>query len=321
MFKEKIVVFFYTEWPVHAGSGSSVGVVDLPIQREVFTGLPIFQPSGLKGALREYFEANFPSKENEIKIKQVFGPKESADHAGAISLSQARVILLPLASAKGVFAYATCPLCLQLLKRDLAAIGYPIPDELTDIPLTTEEETPPRRLEEGIALVPKADPTNNLPDSDQVINGKVILGEFAFEASPHPKVSLIAKWLSEHAIPQSGEYKPWQQKLKQSLIILDNDTFRDLTMARTEVVTRNIIGKKGTSENVWDEEYLPTDTLLYSILGAHDPLDSGNEVIRLKNAKDVIDYVKAPNGIPTSRFFFGGDQTVGRGLLRIQFLD
>jgi len=319
MFKEKTMVFFYTEWPVHAGSGSSVGVVDLPIQREVFTGLPIFQPSGLKGALREYFEANFPSRENEIKIKQVFGPPKGADHAGAISLSQARVILFPLASAKGVFSYATCPLCLQLLKRDLAAIGYQIPDELADIPLTTEE-TPPRPLE-GIALVPKADPANNLLGSDQVINSKVILGEFAFEASPHSKLSVIAKWLSEHAIPQSDEYKPWQEKVKQSLIILDNDSFRNLTSTRTEVVTRNIIGEKGTSDNVWTEEYLPTDTLLYSILSAHDPLDSGNEVIRLKNAKEVIDYIKAPNSIPTSRFFFGGDQTVGRGLLKVQFLD
>jgi CRISPR-associated protein Cmr4 len=321
MFKEKIVVFFYTEWPVHAGSGSSIGVVDLPIQREVFTGLPIFQPSGLKGALREYFETNFPSTENEIKIKQVFGPPKGADYAGAISLSQARVILFPLASAKGVFAYATCPLCLQLLRRDLAAIEYPKPSELTDIPLTTEE-TPPRLLEKGIALVPKADPAKNLPGSDQVINGKIILGEFAFEASPHSKVSIIAKWLSEHAIPQSDEYKPWQEKVKRSLIILDDNTLRNLTETRTEIVTRNVIDDKtGTSKNVWTEEYLPTDTLLYSILSAHDPLDGGNEVIRLKNAKEVIDYIKAPNSIPTSRFFFGGDQTVGRGLLKVQFLD
>jgi CRISPR-associated protein Cmr4 len=224
-----------------------------------------------------------------------------------------------VASAKGVFAYATCPLCIQLLKRDLAAIGYQIPHELSDIPLTTEEQSP-RRLEEGIALVPGPDAKNQQPASDQIINNKVVLGEFAFEASPHSRVSLIAKWLSEHAIPQGSEYKPWQEKVKKSLIILDNDTFRNLTTTRTEVVTRNVIGKEGTSENVWTEEYLPTDTLLYSILGAHDPLDRGNEVIRLKNAQEVINYIKAPNGMPLSRFFFGGDQTVGRGLLKVQFL-
>ena len=317
MFKEKTIVFFYTEWPVHAGSGTSVGVVDLPIQREVFTGLPIFQPSGLKGALREHFETNFPSQ--EYKIKQVFGPSKGAEHAGAISLSQARVVLFPLASAKGVFAYATCPLCLQLLKRDLAAIGYPIPSELSDIPMTTEEELP--RPLEGIALVTKADSPNNLPGSDLVINGKVVLGEFAFEASSHSKASLIAKWLSENAIPQSDEYEPWREKVKRSLIILDNDTFLNLILTKTEVVTRNVIGEKGTSENVWTEEHLPTDTLLYSVLCAHDPLDDGKEAIRLKDAKEVINYVKKPNDKPISRFFFGGDQTVGRGLLKVQFLD
>lgn len=322
MFKEKTTIFFYTEWPVHAGSGSSVGVVDLPIQREVFTGLPIFQPSGLKGALREYFEVNFTGRpDHEVKIKQVFGPPNGAEYAGAISLSQARVVLFPMASAKGVFAYVTCPLCLQLFVRDLSAIGHPIPPELSNIPLTTEE-TPVRPLDGTIALVPKGDPSNNIPASDQVINNKVILGEFAFKASEHSRVSAIAKWLSEKAIPQDAEYNPWKEKVKHSLVILDNETFQNLSKSKTEVITRNIIdGETGTSGNIWTEEHLPSDTLLYSILGAHDPLDSGNSPNRLSNAQEVIEYVKRPNNQPISRFFFGGDQTVGRGLLKVQFLD
>jgi len=319
MFKKSIIVFFYTEWPVHAGSGSSAGVVDSPIQREVFTNLPIFQPSGLKGALREYFENNFSDSQNEIKIKQVFGPAKGADFAGAISLSQARVIIFPVASAKGVFAYVTCPLCLQLLVRDIVAIGNNIPNELKEIPLATEENSP-RLLQEGIALVPKADRNNDNPGSDQLIDGKVVLGELAFQASEHSKASSISNWLSKNAIPQSSEYEPWQSKVKQSLVILDNADFRSLTETKTEIVTRNIIGEKGTSENIWTEEYLPSDTLLYSVLSAHDPLDNGNEQGRLTNAQQVINFIKKPNDQFLSRFLFGGDQTVGKGLLRVQFL-
>ena len=39
MFREAKVMFMYTETSLHCGSGSSLGVVDLPIQRK---NIPIF---------------------------------------------------------------------------------------------------------------------------------------------------------------------------------------------------------------------------------------------------------------------------------------
>ena len=53
MFKEQGILFLYTETPLHAGSGTSVGTVDLPIQRERHTDYPLIQGSGIKGGLRD----------------------------------------------------------------------------------------------------------------------------------------------------------------------------------------------------------------------------------------------------------------------------
>ena len=45
MFQKANLLFLYTETPLHVGSGSSLGTVDLPIQREHHTNLPMVQLS------------------------------------------------------------------------------------------------------------------------------------------------------------------------------------------------------------------------------------------------------------------------------------
>ena len=45
------IAIMYGITPCHAGSGSSMGIVDLPIQRERHTNWPVIQSSGVKGAL------------------------------------------------------------------------------------------------------------------------------------------------------------------------------------------------------------------------------------------------------------------------------
>ena len=55
MFKQAKPLFLIVETPLHAGSGSDLGIVDLPIQREKHTDYPKIEASGLKGAIRETF--------------------------------------------------------------------------------------------------------------------------------------------------------------------------------------------------------------------------------------------------------------------------
>ncbi|MDW8094081.1 MAG: RAMP superfamily CRISPR-associated protein, partial [Caldimicrobium sp.] len=98
MFKEKRIMFLIAETPVHAGSGSEIGIVDLPIQREKYTEYPKIESSGLKGCLREAFENSLNEIEiNNQKIKAndkkaisvVFGPEGEEAHAGAITITDA----------------------------------------------------------------------------------------------------------------------------------------------------------------------------------------------------------------------------------------
>ena len=67
MFKKARVMFIYTETSLHCGSGTSLGVIDLPIQREKYTDYPVCQASGVKGVVREWFEKKCGEKDPKIK--------------------------------------------------------------------------------------------------------------------------------------------------------------------------------------------------------------------------------------------------------------
>jgi len=115
-------LFLQCETALHAGSGSELGIVDLPIQRERHTGFPKIEGSSLKGALREHF-TDVPDIDKNLLIT-TFGTdtKEQGDNAkaGAIGITDARLLLFPVKSVKGVFAYITCPRVLNKFCTDLA---------------------------------------------------------------------------------------------------------------------------------------------------------------------------------------------------------
>src|SRR3990172_5161909 len=128
MFKEAKVMFIYTETSLHCGSGTSLGVIDLPIQREKYTNYPVCQASGIKGVVREWFE--YKNGERDEKIKYTFGPTfdrgESEPHAGAVTFTDGRLLLFPVRSLNGVFAYTTSRFALSRLMRDLEMAGVKV---------------------------------------------------------------------------------------------------------------------------------------------------------------------------------------------------
>jgi CRISPR-associated protein Cmr4 len=319
MFKAARIMFLYTESSVHPGAGDSTGVVDCPIQREIHTNLPIIQGSELKGALREYFENKYAPPNNALarfKIKQVFGPPVNsgvAGSGGALGFSMSRVILFPLASLKGIFAYVTCPMCLETFRLDLREVNNTSPcySGLDQIPEITDEKT---------ALVPKG-------TEDVAVGGKVILSEFPFSKIESDKLNIIAKWLSKR-FPAGYEYfrdklyKEKNGKIHSNLVVIKDDIFKDLLRIKTEVVHRNKL-ENGISQNLWTEENLPSDTLLYSMLYAAEPYEkifksdeNSEEQSGLQSADDVAGYFEDED---LSLFILGGNQTVGRGWIRATF--
>src|SRR4030042_6038701 len=140
MFKNAKVMFIYTETSLHCGSGTSLGVIDLPIQREKYTDYPVCQASGIKGVVREWFENKYGEKDQ--KIKYTFGPDfgrgDSDAHAGAATFTDGRLLLFPVRSLNGVFAYTTSRFALSRLKRDLEVAK--VPDVNWTIPAESEDK-------------------------------------------------------------------------------------------------------------------------------------------------------------------------------------
>ena len=118
-------LFIHALSPLHCGTGRALGAVDLPIARERATGIPFIPGSSLKGALRAKATAHAATKDRVIAV---FGPEtaNASDHAGTLVVGDATLLLLPVRSVAGTFAYVTSPLLLKRLARDLKEAGLPL---------------------------------------------------------------------------------------------------------------------------------------------------------------------------------------------------
>ncbi|NTU65509.1 MAG: type III-B CRISPR module RAMP protein Cmr4, partial [Chloroflexi bacterium] len=108
------MLFTHALSPLHPGTGQGVGVIDLPIAREKATGLPYLPGSSLKGTLRS-------ACDNPDQRIAIFGPeitKGEELHAGAAVFADQRLLLLPIRSLAGTFAWVTSPYVLRRFMRD-----------------------------------------------------------------------------------------------------------------------------------------------------------------------------------------------------------
>ncbi|MEP7288876.1 MAG: type III-B CRISPR module RAMP protein Cmr4 [Chloroflexota bacterium] len=288
------LLFFYTESPMHAGTGSGLSAIDLPIQRERSTQYPNIHGSGVKGALRSQCAA--PSGE----IEAIFGPEttnKGTEYAGAISLGEARIVLFPVRSLVGVFAYVTCPHVISRLARDAK-----VTDPKVKFSITVADEKS--------SLV-----TTN---SAITINNAVVLDEFSFDAKPSKEVDALAKWLVDNALPDTTDYQYWQDKLKDSLIVLPDNAFRDFVVNATEIATRVKIRSESKTVQagaLWTQEALPADTLMVSAVTTRTLRgDTG-----LPSGKDDAAAVAWLKANFKDRIQIGGDETVGQGLVSLRW--
>jgi len=281
-------LFLYTETSLHAGTGSSVSAVDLPIQRERTTHYPLVQGSGVKGALRS--QTNLRATD----IVSIFGPEEkNADaHAGAISVGDARIVLFPVRSLSGVFAYVTSTLALARLKR-----------------LNSNMPAIPREPDASTAIVTT---TSDLIASQK----RVVLEEYSFTAVASPELSAIATWLSQNALPTTPEYGYWRAKVLTSLILLPENDFRDFAATSTEITTHvrlNKATKTVETGALWTQEAIPSDALFVVPVTVRNARDASKLV-----AADIVQ--KLADGYANNRMQLGGDETTGQGVVALKWL-
>jgi CRISPR-associated protein Cmr4 len=283
---EAMLMFVHALSSIHPGSGTALGVVDLPVQRERHTQWPTIAGTSLKGVLR----AEAKSRIDPTTWLALFGPETSnaADHAGAISFTDARLLAFPVRSLKGVFAWLTCPEALSRLRRDLKLtmiVGPPDPPKVAN----------------GKAVV-----ANNSPLRQ---NGSIVLEEFAFEAAEG--VGHIAEWIVNHAINDDES----KDRLKSRVVLIDDDAFSHFVQHATEVTARIALDyetKTAKGKALFYEEFLPPETLFYSLVLGERSRKKDKEM----KPAEVLSKLA---GLGLQMIQIGAGETIGKGICALHF--
>jgi len=314
MFKKSLPFFIYCETPVHVGSGSELGYVDLPIQRERHSGFPKIEASSLKGCMRDFFSSDENYKD---PVNLIFGPEDGDLHAGSLGFIDGRILLFPVKSVRGIFAWVTCPLVLSRFSEEYYLFNEDNKNLLNDI--------------DEISNIKEYSITKNsnlTMKNNNDFNRKIlILEEYKFEVKEDETLTKFAEILSKVIFPINASfdyYKELREKMKVDIVVLSNDDFRDFTELSTEVITRTKIDPiKHTVATgaLFNEEYAPENTIFYSAALASN-LYGMNQEEKMKKYPDkkdedvVLEYFAAginENGV----LQIGGNETLGKGIVRI----
>jgi|GEM_PF-49067 len=272
MYKKSAILTFYAETPIHMGAGQSVSYVDLPVQRERHTSFPVLWSSGIKGVIRDlamrYWESEYrkhgktPEEAHKLakdKVETIFGPEDgSSDFASCISITDAKILLYPVRSVKGVFAWITCPFVLKRFKEDLNAVGIGLNVQIFDV-------------SDDKVLVSNSSVL-------RIDNNQVALEEFVFEVdnSNNQNVDNLAEEIFQF-LPQLEFDNNEEEKkkfLKDHLAIVSDNVFRDFVNYAVEIRTRIRIDQtKGTVKEgaLFSEELIPSESVFYSLIFITDP--------------------------------------------------
>ncbi|MDX1971928.1 MAG: type III-B CRISPR module RAMP protein Cmr4, partial [Candidatus Sumerlaeia bacterium] len=223
------LILLYAETPLHPGTGSALGAIDLPVARERVTGWPLVPGSSLKGILRDTCRRQHGESDDKPgNLWNVFGgdTKHASDAAGAFSVTDARLLAFPLRSLSGLFAWVTCPAALERFVRD-AKVGKVKGDLVAKaealVKITHAQRNSSR---DSVAIVPK-----DSKESPLISGGKIILEEFDYTAEEHDAVREFGAALDD-------ELGGAEMRLKSHLAVLSDNAFAFSTRFATEVMAR-----------------------------------------------------------------------------------
>lgn len=268
------ILGLHAETSIHAGAGSALDVIDLPIQREAHSNWPCVFGSAVKGALR----AAAGKGEN---TNLVFGLENAnADaYAGALLVGDARLLLLPVRSLTSHFKWITCPAALQRYQRDAERMGKPL------------DFVVPKIAGEMQALA--------------TIAGEVFLEEYRFGVKAENLQDIIS------ALAQLSSVAGFAEALQKQLLILSDDDFTFLVKHAVPVTPHIAINSETKAVKtgaLWYEETLPPETLLYVCLAANDARKKDSVLA----ADAVLQTVQ--NMFSSKPYLqLGGNETVGMG--------
>ncbi len=270
------IIGMLAETFIHTGTGQSANAIDLPVAREAATQYPFIAGSSLKGALKDNAEQQ---KENDnqkdIKLDSIFGKQEGA---GNLLVSDARLLLLPVRSLNDTYKWVTCPHVLERYKRDLNRASN---SSNIDFPLAV-----------------------NAVSGETINEGnrnKLYLEERTFNVT----TSELDQQLIEQ-LKQLIAHEEVRTRLSNQLVILSDKDFAWFTSNGLAIQARNQLDDNKISKNLWYEESLPPDTLMYTLWA-----ERWHKKGTIQSVKDLY-----PN---SSYLQVGGNETVGQGWFALQW--
>ena len=287
------LLFFYAETPVHAGGADSLGVIDLPIQRESASGLPTVWGQSAKGALRD-FAGQGPTPWPDVD--DVFGSAPPGTEGasgppqpGWLAVGDLRLVAFPVPTLTRTFAWVTSPLLLgrQLRLAQLAGLT-------------------------GLPALPHVDEEHVVPASAHWAGPHVAVGEYDLTGDPVDDcLREWASWLGANALPRppaAGEdpFAFFRAKLGSDLLLVTDGQLTAITQEYAEVVPRVQLetDAKTVRHGPWYTEYLPAETIACALLRGCTPRSRLPELAARLDGEVLV---------------AGGDETLGKGLLWLRW--
>ncbi len=249
----------FTRTPLHVGAGSSVGAVDQPVVRERHTRFPVIPGSSIKGVLADLWleegkdveEVTEKSGEKRlVRIKDadawnIFGDnsnKSGEAYAGSLLVGEGKLLAFPVRSAKGCFAWLTCPLALKRFAADAR--------KAIDVP----------EVKNGEAIAP----------SRLQIEGNVIFEEYPLKAADGVPPSVV------DAFKELSEDVAWKGEVENRLAVVSDEVFAYFAENACEIANHNRIDDttgvvaKGA---LFSQENVPSETMFYAVFNSRQADD------------------------------------------------
>lgn len=268
------MMYLFAETPVHAGGPESDGGIDLPIQRETATRFPIIWGQSLRGALRAHVASSDPNLATRL-----FGGASASSAgdttAGNVFIGDARLLLFPVATVKRTFVWVTSPLCIGRLARvsRLSGSNWTIVSEPS---------------------------TRKIFTADTTWGGSQLVGAYQFDCTVEPNSAALAKQLVA-IVPTIPEFEGVRKKLERDVMVVDDETLSAMSTEGSDIVTRVKLKEGKQVEQLFVEEYLPSESVMAAHLGFDEKCSTQDET-------DFLGMLQNPIQI-------GGSTGTGKGLV------
>ena len=319
------VMLWHCITPLHNGSGQGLGAIDRPVIREVASGLPFVQGSSLKGALRALVKQH----DSEVVAEELFGKGGTEGWQGAVTLTDASLLLLPVRSLAGTFLWATSPLLLARLTRALGIAGDSVISPVAGPVVAAASSLDPGEALGASFWYSEDDPrrTEKTADWDRIARldatGPYCLESLVLDPvkgeEQRAALARLASRLGQVLFDKDGF---WPGFMRGRLIVVSDQDLDHLAGTATQVEANIAIEETGVTKDgsLRYTEFLSPETVLFSLMEIGDSLKP--------KAKDVNGEDRGKEGGPgvapestlgkvlESPIQLGADETTGKGIVR-----